>query len=292
MGNFEGVVWEVSTENKKGAGTLKKKDNKTLRNVIIFSLVALSCSWIGRLVDLKAGTDANGSLGQLIWIISPLLTMVILRSWMGDGWKDLGINPRVRGNIFLYLFSLLFFPFMTMVIVGISSSLGWMDISPMSSHYVTAVGIALIPSLIKNIFEEFAWRGYLAPKLYTLGYNRFIVHIAVGLIWGMWHFPYLFLFVDTTESMITYIPRMMLGVIIMAVLYGEILLMTRSVWPAVLMHTTGNAFIDTLILKKFVLVHEEFSYVAMPSPEGVIAIVLTALAGLWMYQRRRRASSR
>ncbi|MCY9667435.1 CPBP family intramembrane metalloprotease [Paenibacillus alginolyticus] len=271
---------------------MKKKDNKTLRNVIIFSLVALSCGWIGRLVDLKAGTDANGSLGQLIWIISPLLTMVILRSWMGDGWKDLGINPRVRGNIFLYLFSLLFFPFMTMVIVGISSSLGWMDISPMSSHYVTAVGIALIPSLIKNIFEEFAWRGYLAPKLYTLGYNRFIVHIAVGLIWGMWHFPYLFLFVDTTESMITYIPRMMLGVIIMAVLYGEILLMTRSVWPAVLMHTTGNAFIDTLILKKFVLVHEEFSYVAMPSPEGVIAIVLTALAGLWMYQRRRRASSR
>ncbi|WP_261302035.1 CPBP family intramembrane glutamic endopeptidase [Paenibacillus andongensis] len=267
---------------------MKIKDNKTLRNVIIFSLVALSCGWIGRLVDLQAGTDENGSLGQLIWIVSPLLTMVIMRSWMGDGWKDFGINPRVKGNVFLYLFSLLFFPFMTMLIVGISSSLGWMDLSPMSPHYLTAVGIALIPSLIKNMFEEFAWRGYLAPKLYTLGYPRFIVHIAVGVIWGVWHFPYLFLFVDTTESMITYIPRMMLGVIVMAVLYGEILLMTRSVWPAVFMHATGNAFIDTLILNKFVLVHSEFSYLAMPSPEGIIAIVFTVLAGVWMYQRRKR----
>lgn len=268
------------------------KNNKTLRNVIIFSLVALSCGWIGRLVDLQAGTDENGSLGQLIWIVSPLLMMVILRSWMGDGWKDFGIKPRFKGNVFLYIFSLLFFPLMTMVIIGISSSLGWTDMSPMSSHYLKAVGLALVPSLIKNIFEEFAWRGYLAPKLYTLGNNRFIVHIAVGLIWGVWHFPYLFLFVDTTESMITYIPRMMLGVIAMAVLYGEILLMTRSVWPAVFMHMTGNAFIDTLILKKFVLVKAEFSYLAMPSPEGIIAIILTALAGLWMYKRRKRASLR
>ena len=53
---------------------MKIKDNKTLKNVIIFSIVALSCGWIGRLVDLQAGTDENGSLGQLIWIVSPLLT--------------------------------------------------------------------------------------------------------------------------------------------------------------------------------------------------------------------------
>jgi hypothetical protein len=46
----------------------------------------------------------------------------------------------------------------------------------------------------------------MAPKLFTLGYNRFLVHITVGGVWVAWHFPYLFLFVDTTESMITYIP--------------------------------------------------------------------------------------
>lgn len=271
---------------------MKVKENKTLRNVIIFSIVALSCGWIGRLVDLQAGTDENGSLGQLIWIMSPLMAIVIMRSWMGDGWKDFGIKPRIKGNMLLYVFSILFFPLMTAIIVGISLGLGWTDMSPSSSPYLAAFGMALLPSFIKNIFEEFAWRGYMAPKLFTLGYNRLLVHIAVGVIWGAWHFPYLLRFVDTTESMITYIPRMMIGVIVMAILYGEILLMTRSVWPAVIMHTVGNAFIDTLILKKFIHVHEEFSYVAMPSPEGILTIALTGLAGLWIYKRRKRTMPR
>ncbi|CAN7759109.1 type II CAAX endopeptidase family protein [Paenibacillus sp. LjRoot153] len=267
---------------------MKAKENKTLRNIIIFSIIALSCGWIGRLVDLQVGTDENGSLGQLIWIVSPLLCMVILRSWMGDGWKDFGIHPRFKRSIFLYMFNILFFPFMATVIIGISLASGWADMPPSSSTYLAAFGMALLPSFFKNIFEEFAWRGYMAPKLFTLGYNRFLVHMAVGVIWGAWHFPYLFMFVDTTESMITYIPRMMIGVIAMSILYGEILLMTRSVWPAVVMHTMGNAFIDTLILEKFIHIHEEFSIVAMPSPEGVLTIALTGLAGLWVYKRRRR----
>ncbi|TYP74613.1 CPBP family intramembrane glutamic endopeptidase [Paenibacillus methanolicus] len=270
---------------------MKTGESKTLRNAIIFSIVALSCGWIGRLVDLEAGRDENGSLGQLIWLVSPLLCMVVLRVWAGDGWRDFGFKPRIKGNGFPYLFSILFFPLLATVIVGIGLGSGWTDASLSSSSYLAAFGMAILPSLIKNIFEEFAWRGYLAPRLFSLGYNRFLVHIAVGVIWGAWHFPYLFIFVDTAESMFTYIPRMMLGVIAMAVLYGELLLMTRSVWPAVVMHAMGNAFIDTLILKKFILVHEEFAYVAMPSPEGILAIALTGLCGLWMYKRRKGTPS-
>lgn len=267
---------------------MNAKKSRTLRNAIIFSVVALSCGWIGRLVDMQVGRDENGSLGQLIWLVFPLMCMVILRTWMGDGWKDFGLKPRFKGNAFLYTFSVLFFPVMAAAVVGLGLGLGWAEAPRTSSSYWAAFGMALLPSLLKNLFEEFAWRGYLAPRLFSLGYNRFLVHIAVGIIWGAWHFSYLFLFVDTTESMVTYIPRMMLGVIAMAVLYGEILLMTRSVWPAVVMHTMGNAFVDTLILKKFILVHEEFAHVAMPSPEGLLAIALTGLGGLWMYKRRRR----
>ncbi len=270
---------------------MNRKENKTLRNVIIFSIVAVSCGWIGRLVDLQVGTDENGSLGMLIWIMSPLLVMVVMRSWMGDGWKDFGIKPRIKENVFYYGFSILIFPILAVMVVGISMVFGWIDVTSMSSTFLTAFFLALIPNFIKNIFEEFSWRGYMAPKLFVLGYNRFLVHIAVGVVWGAWHFPYLFMFVDTTESMITYIPRMMIGVIAMAILYGEILLMTRSVWPAVVMHTVGNAFINTLILDKYIHVQEEFSYVVMPSPEGILTIALTGLACLWIYKRRKRITS-
>ncbi|MFC0215519.1 type II CAAX prenyl endopeptidase Rce1 family protein [Paenibacillus chartarius] len=261
------------------------KRSKTRRNVILFSLVVLSCGWIGRLVDMQVGTDANGSLGQLIWIVSPLLCMVILRSGMGDGWHDFGMKPRFKGNSVPYWISLLFFPLMAVLIVGIGLGLGWTDLLQSPAAFAAAFGMAVVPSFVKNIFEEFAWRGYLAPKLFMLGYPRLLVHITVGLIWGAWHFPYLFVFVDTAESMITYIPRLMIGMIAMAVLYGEVRFISGSVWPAVIMHTMGNAFIDTLILQKFIAVHEEASYAAMPSPEGILAIAVTGLAGLWMWKK-------
>lgn len=33
--------------------------------------------------------------------------MIILRAFMGDGWRDLGIKPKFKKNIFLYLVSLI-----------------------------------------------------------------------------------------------------------------------------------------------------------------------------------------
>ena len=91
----------------------RKYDGKTLRNVLIFSLVVLACGWVGRLVDLKVETDANGSLGQLIWLVSPLLATIVLRSFMGDGWRDLGIKLKFRRNLFSYSLSILLIPVTT-----------------------------------------------------------------------------------------------------------------------------------------------------------------------------------
>ncbi|WP_373231771.1 type II CAAX prenyl endopeptidase Rce1 family protein [Cohnella sp.] len=267
---------------------MKEIDKKTLRNILIFSLIVLSCGWVGRLVDMKAGiSDASGSLGQLIWLVSPLLAMIALRTFAGDGWRDLGIKPKIRKNIFLYFVSILFFPISTLIILLLGHSLKLIDLSNMSSLYLTALGAAFLTSFVKNIFEEFAWRGYLAPKLFSLGYNRLLIHVYVGIIWAAWHIPYLLVLIDTTESMATFIPRMIIGLIVLSIVYGEIRLMTNSVWPAVIMHTVGNAFVDTLILKKYLDIQEGFDYLVTPSPEGIFAIVIAAITGLWLYKRRK-----
>lgn len=270
-------------------------EGRTLRNVAIFSVAALSCGWLGRLVDLKVESDAGGSLGQLIWIVVPLLTMAILRTWAGDGWKDFGVRPRMKGNDFPYAVSLLFFPVLAALVAGAGALLGWADVSGPASSLIAGVSAALLPQFVKNLFEEFAWRGYMAPKLLGLGYPRLAVHVAVGLVWGAWHIPYLHLFFDTGESMATFIPRMMIGVVAMAVLYGEIRLATGSVWPAVLMHTVGNAVVNTLVLDRYFVAREGYGWIAAPSPEGLLSIALTGLAGLWMYKRvgaKRRKSNR
>ena len=263
----------------------RKYDKKMLRNVIIFTLVVLSCGWVGRLVDLKVGTDSNGSLGQLIWLVSPLLITILLRSFMGDGWRDLGIRLKLRENLFPYFLSIFLIPITTLIVVLVGHQLRWIDTSNVSWSFALAFCLALVPMFFKNIFEEFAWRGYLAPKLFSLGINRFVSHICVGVIWAMWHIPYLLVLVDTTESLITYIPRVFLGLVVLSVVYGEIRFVTGSVWPAVILHTIGNAIVDTLILKKFLEVQVGYEYLITPSPEGLFTISLTAIVGLWLYKK-------
>lgn len=266
-----------------------------MRNVIIFSIAALASGWIGRLVDMFIEPNPNGSVGQLVWLVSPLLLMIILRTFAGDGWSDFGIKPKLKENIFFYFFSILFYPILSITIILIGLSFKLMDTSIFSADqavlFLSMFGMSLIPMLIKNIFEEFSWRGYLAPKLFSLGLNRFITHLWVGVIWAAWHFPYLFVFgTYTTESMITFIPRMMIGVVILAIVYGEIRLMTKSVWPAVIMHTVGNAFVDILIINKFIEMNTGKEYLIMPSPDGVIVMALTAITGLWLYKLRIKVS--
>ena len=263
-------------------------DRKTLRNLLIFSLVVLTCGWVGRLVDLKVEADATGSLGQLIWLVSPLLATIVLRSFMGDGWRDFGIKLEFQRNLFSYSLSLLLIPVTTAIVVIIGRSLNLIDTSNLSWSFLLSFGLALLTMFAKNIFEEFSWRGYLAPKLFSLGINRLVSHICVGVIWSLWHIPYLLVLVETTESLLTYIPRVMIGLIVLSVVYGEIRYVTNSVWPAVILHTMGNAIVDTLILKKYINIRDGYEFLVTPSPEGILTIVITACVGLWLYKRNTR----
>ena len=242
-------------------------------------------------MDLKVEADANGSLGQLIWLVSPLLATIVLRSFMGDGWRDLGIKLEFRRNLFSYSLSILLIPVTTVIIVIIGRNMNLIDTSHLSWSFLLSFGLALLTMFAKNIFEEFSWRGYLAPKLFSLGINRLVSHICVGVIWALWHIPYLLVLVETSESLLTYIPRVMIGLIILSVVYGEIRYVTNSVWPAVVLHTMGNAIVDTLILKKYINVRDGYEFLVTPSPEGILTIVITAFVGLWLYKRNTKKLS-
>ena len=41
---------------------------------------------------------------------------------------------------------------------------------------------ALVLYFVFAAFEEFGWRGYLAPKMYSLGWNVFLAHALVAVI--------------------------------------------------------------------------------------------------------------
>ncbi len=269
----------AQTENRK----------TTIRNLVVFVIVFNVLGWLGWMVAQDGSADALG-LGNLIWLAAPLLVSLLLRLFSKD-WRDMGLAPHFRGNGRWYLFSVVVFPVIVTAVLLIGLLFGGVSFANFEgSLFFQALGVAFVSTFIKNILEEFAWRGYLTPKVNTLVKNRIAGHLLVGFIWGTWHIPYYLGLLDqatlagyTSQSLATFLPMIVLGTTLAGIVFGEIRLITGSTWPAVLMHTMSNIVITTLLVEGHVSVSNALF---TPSWEGVLTMVLMASAGVWLCRRR------
>src|SRR5579859_3273994 len=147
-------------------------------NTVPRAAAAWHCSATGILHNHRGHAPGVGSL---LFLVSPLAVSLLLRAFAGDGWKDLGINPRLSKNLLWYLASLLMYPIVTLVVVLIDFGLGTITL-PASGFttgmFLGAFTIAVGPMLLKDVFEEVGWRGYLTPKLLKLRYPPLAMHIV------------------------------------------------------------------------------------------------------------------
>ena len=276
---------------------MHSSDNKrTKRNLIIFIVSVLGSAWLAGVIDpLTTPPDAKpgaSGIGQLLWLLAPLVIMVLLRTFGGDGWGDFGLRPNFKGNRFWWLVSILVFPVVITISVLIGTLSGGLELDVnMLSVFMATLLPGLIMAMIKNIFEEFAWRGYLAPKVYSLDMNIWLSHAVVGLVWGAWHLPFVFVFWPyLTANMLWYfVPLLLLGTVSQSVVYGEIRLATASVLPAWVMHTIGNAIGNTLLMSGFIQLSHGKELWFSPGAESVISIILMFAVGYWLYQRRQES---
>jgi membrane protease YdiL (CAAX protease family) len=274
--------------------TPNKKHTK--RNLVIFIVLVLGLAALSGIVEpLTVPPDADpgtSGLGQLLWLIAPLGVMLLLRIFGGDGWADIGLRPNFKGNRFWWLVSIFIFPVVLTLSVLIGTLLGGIELNMMLiSAFTAALLPGFIMALIKNIFEEFAWRGYLAPKVYSLNLNIWLSHAIVGLVWGAWHLPFIFVFwLYLTPNMLWYfIPLLLAGTFSQSVVYGEIRLATDSVLPAWTMHTIGNTLGNTLLLSGLIMFSPGWDILASLGAEGVISIILMLAIGYWLHQRRKNS---
>jgi membrane protease YdiL (CAAX protease family) len=234
--------------------------------------------------------------GQLLWIAAPVVISLLLRAFARDGWKDLGIRPNLRGNWAWYAVSVLFYPLCVALIVALglgARAISFQNVAPdlVALFVQTWIGL-LVREIVLNILKEFAFRGYLAPKLYSLGLNVWIAHVLVGLIWGIWHLPYLRAITPyCSESFWTLVPRFLAGTMAASLVYGEIRLRTRSVWPAVLMQIAGGTTISAVMLSGLISVKPAHTFRAAPVLESVLMIVLFVLAGIGLHAWRMNCES-
>ena len=220
--------------------------SKTFRNVAIFSLAAISCGWIGVGLNQLLGEPSNlESLGSLIFIATPIVCMILLRLFAGDGWKDLPLKPRFKQNSRWYIFAIVVYPVVVGITLFVGKLLGWVDVSKFNvAAFLPVFVAAFLPGFIKNIFEESVWRGYLTVKMEQLTKNEWVIYLVVALVWQAWHLPYYLVLLDDAflatffpygEAMFVLVSTLVICV--WTIMYTEIFFLSRSLLLVVLMHS-------------------------------------------------------
>jgi membrane protease YdiL (CAAX protease family) len=269
--------------------------NKSIRNLIIFAVVTAGAGFVGLALDRAAGTpDPQAGPGILLWLVAPVAAALLLRAFGGDGWQDFGFWPRLKASWAWYVTGML----MVVVVFALSTGVGLLAgtatlAGPGLAAFLPLVGTAFAASLVKNVFEEVAWRGYLTPRLAALRLNPAFMYVLTGLVWASWHIPYYLFFMDramlaanTTLSAPALILVSFFILPFHALAYGELRFISGSVWPGVFMHTLANAIGFVLIGEGFV--RSSGNFLLSPSGDGLLYTLLFGLAGLGLYLYRTR----
>ncbi|MDO4229691.1 MAG: CPBP family intramembrane metalloprotease [Capnocytophaga sp.] len=271
-----------------------KTKSKTLRNVSLFSLVAISCGWIGVGVNHLLGEPQNlESLGAGIFIATPLLCTILLRSFGGDGWKDLPLKPNFKTNTRWYLFAFGVYPVVIGITLFIGKLLGWVDLSKFSfSAYIPVFMSVVLFDFIKNFFEESVWRGYLTVKMEQLTKNEWLIYLVVALVWQIWHAPYYLVFLEDSFvaqffpfGKLWFFLYTFLVIGIWTIMYTEVFFLSRSLWVVILMHTMEDA-LNPLISDGFAVIPPDKTLLVSPT-FGVIPLSIYLIIGLYLRKIRK-----
>jgi membrane protease YdiL (CAAX protease family) len=259
---------------------------KTLWHIVIFSSLVTLVAWIG---PMLGGSPSSPGLGFIIWGTAPLLVSVLMRAVTRD-WSDVGIKPAVGKNILWYILSIVAYPVIMVCTVLIGIMISVSSVSGFSIvTYLATVLPALAVFFFFALFEEFGWRGYLAPKLASVGINSYLAHAIVGSVWASWHLPFIreLTWLYTSEDLLTFIPRLYLGAFAFSILYGEIRIITGTFWPAVLMHCISNSFGHALAAE-YVTIATGKEYLGSVGFDGLFMIAFFGLLGIAVNRWRMR----
>jgi membrane protease YdiL (CAAX protease family) len=254
------------------------EQKKTIGSIIIFSILVTS---VAVLAPFLGGSPTSFGPGFLLWGAAPLLVAILMRIVMRD-WSDAGFKPNFRKNALWFSLVIFTCPILVVITLSMGAAFSATSVSGFSMMtYLQMVLPGLGAFFIFAIFEEFGWRGYLAPKLASIGINSYLGYAITAIIWATWHLTYIreLSWIYSTENLLTFLPRFYLYTFAYSILWNKIRLMTGSVWPVVLLHCLTNAIqhplaADFLKIAPGMEVFFSFNGLFMIALAGLLGIVI------------------
>jgi uncharacterized protein len=188
-----------------------------------------------------------------LWSCTPtvaaliMLLVVTREGYSKEGWKSLGLH-RLGLNVWWIAFGA------TLLITVAASAVVWA--TPLASFTMPEGGILnvvinflisfAITALTFALAEEIGMRGYLQPRLMSLGRTRAL--LVVGLVWATWHMP-LYYFVAPlfpVGNVLLFVPLFYGTIVAASFFFGYLRIYTGSIWPASIAHSVHNTAWSTL----------------------------------------------
>src|SRR5215204_1545041 len=253
----------------------------------IFAVLVLCMSVGAALLVKMLGLSGFGLAA--VWSFTPtvaaliMLLVVTREGYSKEGWKSLGLH-RLGLNVWWIAFGL------TLLITVAASAIVWA--TPLASFVVPEGGIlnsVVINFLIQflllvftfSLGEEIGMRGYLQPRLMSLGRTRAL--LLVGLVWATWHMP-LYYFVAKlfpVGNVLLFLPLFYGTIVAASFFFGYLRIYTGSLWPASIAHSVHNAAWGVLgaltATSSPVLVN-----LYLVGDYGILILVGTVIGAMWV----------
>jgi membrane protease YdiL (CAAX protease family) len=258
---------------------------KIIWYIVIFCFLVTVIAFIA---PLLAGSLSKLGPGVILWGMAPMLVALLMRTVTHD-WSDAGFKPAIRKNGRWYIFIILASSVMMVLVLLVGTLTSFSSVSGFSMMpYLKMVLPGIAVFLITATFEEVGWRGYLVPKLASIGINTYLAYAIVAVVWATWHLPYLreLTWVSSVqEDVLASIPRLYLMFFAYSILYNEVRLITGSVWSAVLFHSFVNAIQHPLAAEYLKIVPGQEYLVSF---SGLFMIAFAGLLGIALNRWRVR----
>jgi CAAX protease family protein len=226
----------------------------------------------------------------VLWSCTPtvaaliMLLLVTREGYSKEGWKVLGLH-RLGLSVWWIAFGL------TLLITVAASAIVWA--TPLASFVVPEGGIvdAIINFLIQVVlftltfalWEEIGMRGYLLPKLLSLGRTRALA--LSGLVFATWHMPLILLTpVFPVGNKVISLPLFYGTVVAASFVYGYLRLYTGSVWPASLAHAVHNAAwgaLGAFTATSYPVIVNKY----LVGDYGILILVGAVIGAIWLSRR-------
>lgn len=264
---------------------------------ILTALVIYFTGGLANSLKLSATVTLAGILLPSAYMFAPALANIAARLITHEGWSDTMLRPRIRGNVRSYL-AAWFYPAVATILGGLLFYLlfprtldlslpylrGLLELSPSPQAananpwavvaQQSAFAILLAPwiNMLFAFGEEFGWRAYLLQKLLPLGQRKAL--LLMGLIWGVWHWPVIFM---GYEYGFKYWGAPVVGPLLfllftfsLGVFLAWLTQRSASVWPAALGHGAVNATAGLMLLY---YAKAQPNLLLGPAPIGIIGML-------------------